>query len=235
MPAGSTFRNLDPPHAQLGAAPAEHAGDPGDPAAPRRSRGVGDGLSALSDAVPRVDTRSCSTRGRDRTVGAPRTHCHSGRTAVIGSPVDLNEVEELDTIAIWPHPHRPYVVRCVRRTRAAPREARSANSGPFAFLGLTSSTRLDRDWSSRHFCYRDRRRGLAPGWRTRLPTRRPGALPARPPRTSASRARVPVTSVEVGPGPGGGDRSSRPEPGCSRAGCILPVPPRWCASRTARC
>ena len=109
MPQPSTFRNHDPLRLWLDVSLLVRAGGPYDPAAPRRLRGGGAERSWQSDADLRAGTPGRSTRVHGRTAGAPRTRYRNGHRGVIGSPVDLNEVEELDAATIWPHPRCSYV------------------------------------------------------------------------------------------------------------------------------
>src|SRR5688572_30177084 len=111
MPGRSTFWNHDPPRARPAGAAGGPAGDHGDPAAPRRMPCAVGVPPEPSVGDPAPDTPRCSTRGPGRTVGAPRTLCRNGYRTVIGSPVDLDEVEELDVATVRPHPGRLYVTQ----------------------------------------------------------------------------------------------------------------------------
>ena len=149
MPESSTFWNHDPPRADPADGRGRRAGGHGDRRVPRRWPGSLDALCGLSAPGPGRGTPGRSRRGRDRTCGVSRTRCHSACRVVIGDPVVLDEVEELDAITIWPH-SGDSDPRCAAHPRC-PKKARSANSGPSSFLRSALPASLDPNPAHRHF------------------------------------------------------------------------------------
>lgn len=103
MPESSTFRNHDPPRGRHACGCGRRAGSRGGQRGLRDFSGVRVVPPGLSACVPASGRRWSSRHARGHTVGGsetgPCTACIGGR----GFPDDLDEVEELDTITIWPH------------------------------------------------------------------------------------------------------------------------------------
>ena len=104
MPESSTFRNHDPPRGQHACGHGRRAGGRGGQQDLRNSPGVRDVPPGPSASVPASGRRWSSRHARGHTDGGLETGrctaCIDGR----GFPEDLDEVEELDTITIRPHP-----------------------------------------------------------------------------------------------------------------------------------
>jgi hypothetical protein len=103
MPEPSTFRNHDPPRGQHAFAHGRRAAGRGGRRGLRGFPGDRDALSEPSACAPAPGRRWSSRHVRDHTDGGSETGPCRACIGGCGFPVDLDEVEELDTITIWPH------------------------------------------------------------------------------------------------------------------------------------